>query len=99
MMQVLNFAYHHAPTSIPFITALPIAGVDGTLKHRLYNVARRVRAKTGTIAGVVSLAGYAVNREKETFAFVIMVNGHHGNIWKYRKMEDAVVTALTNYRS
>ncbi len=99
MMQVLNFAFHNQPTNYQFISALPIAGIDGTLKHRLYNVARRVRAKTGTIKGVVSLAGYAVNKDKEVIAFVIIVNGHHGNIWKYRKMEDEIVTALANYRS
>ena len=99
MMQVLNFAFHHSPTNYQFISALPIAGIDGTLKHRLYNVARRVRAKTGTIKGVVSLAGYAINKNKEPIAFVIIVNGHHGNIWKYRKMEDAIVTALVNYKS
>lgn len=99
MMQVLDFAFHNQSTNYQFISALPIAGVDGTLKHRLYNVARRVRAKTGTIKGVVSLAGYAVNKDKEALAFVIIVNGRHGNIWKYRKMEDEIVTALTNYRS
>jgi D-alanyl-D-alanine carboxypeptidase/D-alanyl-D-alanine-endopeptidase (penicillin-binding protein 4) len=99
MMEILNFAYHHSPTNYQFISALPIAGVDGTLKHRLYNVARRVRAKTGTIAGVVSLAGYAINRNNEAIAFVIIVNGRHGNIWKYRKMEDEIVTALANYRT
>lgn len=99
MMDVLNFAYHHLPTNYQFISALPIAGVDGTLKHRLYNVARRVRAKTGTISGVVSLAGYAINKDKEAIAFVIIVNGHRGNIWKYRKMEDEIVTALANYKA
>ncbi len=99
MMQVLNFAFHNPSTNYQFISALPIAGVDGTLKHRLYNVARRVRAKTGTIKGVVSLAGYAINKNKEAIAFVIIVNGQHGNIWKYRKMEDEIVTALANYRS
>lgn len=99
MMQVLDFAFHHANTNTQFVSALPIAGVDGTLKHRLYNVARRVRAKTGTISGVVSLAGYAISRDKEPIAFVIIVNGNRGGIWKYRKMEDAIVTTLANYRS
>ncbi len=54
MMQVLDFAYHHYGTSYEFISSLPIAGVDGTLKHRMGNIARKVRAKTGTISGVVS---------------------------------------------
>jgi len=51
MMQVLDFAYHHVGTNDEFISALPIAGIDGTLKHRMYNIARKVRAKTGTMAG------------------------------------------------
>ncbi len=101
VMQVLNFAFHHSSTHYEFLTSLPIAGVDGTLKHRLYNVARRVRAKTGSmpISGVASLAGYAMSREKEPLAFVIIVNGHRGGTWKYRKMEDDIVTALANYRN
>lgn len=97
MMQVLDYAYHNYSTNYEFISALPIAGIDGTLKRRLKNVARKVRAKTGTIAGVVSLAGYAISRDKEPIAFVIIINGHNGNIWKYREMEDKIVTALTNY--
>jgi D-alanyl-D-alanine carboxypeptidase/D-alanyl-D-alanine-endopeptidase (penicillin-binding protein 4) len=97
MMQVLDYAFHDASTSYEFISSLPIAGVDGTLKHRLYNVAGRARAKTGTMQGVVSLAGYVVNKDKEPIAFVIIVNGHNGNIWKYREMEDKIVTALANY--
>ena len=99
MMQLLNFAFHNYATSYEFISALPIAGVDGTLKHRLYNIARKVRAKTGTeaIEGVVSLAGYTVTKDKEPIAFVIIFNGKHGDIWKYREIEDAIVTALTNY--
>jgi serine-type D-Ala-D-Ala carboxypeptidase/endopeptidase (penicillin-binding protein 4) len=97
MMQVLDYAFHNGPTRYEFISSLPIAGVDGTLKHRLYNVAGRVRAKTGTMQGVVSLAGYVVNKDKEPIAFVIIVNGRNGNIWKYREMEDKIVTALANY--
>lgn len=98
MMKVLDFAFHHYPTSYEFVSALPIAGVDGTLKHRLGNVARKVRAKTGTISGVVSLAGYTQSADKEPLAFVIMVNGSKGMGWRYKEMEDQIVTALTRYR-
>jgi len=97
MMQVLNFAYHHYGTSFEFISALPIAGVDGTLKHRMGNIARKVRAKTGTISGVVSLAGYVVSADKEPLAFVIMINGSKGLGWKYKEMEDRIATALTRF--
>lgn len=98
MMQVLEFAYHHYPTSYEFISSLPIAGVDGTLKHRMWNIARKVRAKTGTISGVVSLAGYVVNGDKEPLAFVIMINGNKGMGWEYKALEDKIATALTRYK-
>jgi len=98
MMQVLDFAYHHYGTSYDFVSALPIAGVDGTLKNRMGNIARKVRAKTGTISGVISLAGYAVSSDKEPLAFVIMINGSKRFAWQYRAMEDQIVTALTRYR-
>ncbi len=99
LLRVLNFAFHHVGTNYEFISALPIAGRDGTLKHRLYNVAGRVRAKTGTLAddGVSTLAGYAVSRDHEAIAFVVMVNGRKGYVWKYRALEDAIATALANF--
>ena len=40
---------------------------------------------------------YAVNKDKEPIAFVIIVNGQHGNIWRYREVEDKIVTALANF--
>jgi D-alanyl-D-alanine carboxypeptidase/D-alanyl-D-alanine-endopeptidase (penicillin-binding protein 4) len=98
LMQVLDFAYHHNATNDAFISALPIAGVDGTLKHRMGNIARKVRAKTGYISGVVSLAGYVVTADNEVLAFVIMVNGNKGMTWKYKEMEDNIATALARYR-
>lgn len=97
MMQVLDFAFHHGPTSYDFISALPIAGIDGTLKHRMGNIARKVRAKTGTISGVVSLAGYVLGANKEPLAFVIIINGAKHQSWQFRSMEDQIVTALTHY--
>ncbi len=97
MMQVLDYAYHHNDISYDFISALPIAGVDGTLKHRMWNIARKVRAKTGTISGVASLTGYTVTADKEPVAFVIMINGYKGMNWRYRSLEDKIVTSLTKY--
>lgn len=98
LMQVLDYAYHNNSTNDAFISALPIAGVDGTLKHRMGNIARKVRAKTGTISGVVSLAGYVLSGDKEVLAFVIMVNGNKGMTWKYKEMEDRIATTLAGYR-
>lgn len=54
--------------------ALPVAGVDGTLAHRMKDTPahRRVRAKTGTVTGVSSLAGYARAADGHLLAFVII---------------------------
>lgn len=97
MMQVLDFAYHNNSTNYDFISALPIAGVDGTLKHRMQNIRAKVRAKTGTMNGVVALAGYATTKDKEPLAFVIIINGHMGMGWRYKEMENKIMTLLANY--
>lgn len=99
MVKVLDFAYHNPNTNYEFISALPVAGVDGTLKHRLQNIAWKVRAKTGTISGVNSLAGYAITRDKDALAFVIIINGKPGMGWRYKELEDQIVTAMTQYSS
>lgn len=98
LMQVLEYAFRHDHISTDFITSLPISGVDGTLKHRLANIARRVRAKTGTISGVASLAGYVMTVDKEPLAFVIMINGAKAYGWQYKATEDKIATALSRYR-
>lgn len=60
-----------------FIDSLPIAGVDGTLKKRMKNTQAEgwVRAKTGYLDGVVSLAGYAGRRDGTVLTFSFLYNG------------------------
>lgn len=57
--------------------SLPIAGVDGTLKDRMKNTPayRNVRAKTGTVTGISSLAGYATAANGHQLAFAIINQG------------------------
>lgn len=60
-----------------FLVSLPISGVDGTLKKRMRNepAERWVRAKTGYLTGVVSLAGYAGRADGRVFQFAFIFNG------------------------
>jgi D-alanyl-D-alanine carboxypeptidase/D-alanyl-D-alanine-endopeptidase (penicillin-binding protein 4) len=97
MLKVLEFTFHNHATNMAFVSALPVAGVDGTLKRRMHNIAWRVRAKTGTMQGVVSLAGYAMSADKEPIAFVIMINSKYGSVWQYRQLEDRIMQSLTHY--
>ena len=58
-----------------FEASLARAAEDGSLRNRLPDLRGRVRAKTGTLNGVSSLAGYAVDRRGREIAFSILVNG------------------------
>jgi len=48
---------------------------EGTLRHRLRDVADRVVAKTGSIRGVSTLAGYATGLSGKNYVFAILLNG------------------------
>jgi serine-type D-Ala-D-Ala carboxypeptidase/endopeptidase (penicillin-binding protein 4) len=80
------------------IASLPIGGADGTLSDRFPtdDSRRRVRAKTGRIAGAVSLAGYAATRDRRTYAFAILANQPRGTLEAVHQAMDRVVDALTS---
>ena len=64
----------------PWMTAFPVAGRDGTLANRMRGTAAEgtVRAKTGTMSNIRSLAGYARTPDGEALAFVEMVDNFEG---------------------
>ncbi|HVV85221.1 MAG TPA: D-alanyl-D-alanine carboxypeptidase/D-alanyl-D-alanine-endopeptidase [Kofleriaceae bacterium] len=74
--QVLATAYRDLRVGPEMISALSIAGLDGTLRKRLAgpSVRGRVRGKTGTLAAVSSLAGYAGVDTGHPVAFAVIVN-------------------------
>ncbi len=63
-----------------WLDSLPVAGVDGSLAQRFRNpaVTARIHAKTGSFAGVASLAGYMIGRNQEALSFAIFMN--NGNM-------------------
>ena len=81
--------------SDPFQDSLPVAGVDGTLSHRLLGstAAGRLCAKTGTMAGVSCLAGY-LDTGRERLVIVLMVNGFVGSSRAFQALQDSVILAL-----
>ena len=84
----------------PFIQALPVAGVDGTLLQRMKKTAaeRNVRAKTGTMSNVRSLAGYVTTRDGEQLAFVIMANNFEGTGAEAVDAIDRMAVTLAGFR-
>src|SRR5687768_12728192 len=90
---------HDPAMQSPFVTALPIAGVDGSLANRMRDTAAsgNVRAKTGTMSNIRSLAGYATTRDGERLAFVAMVNNFEGNGAAANQALDAIAVRLASF--
>jgi D-alanyl-D-alanine carboxypeptidase/D-alanyl-D-alanine-endopeptidase (penicillin-binding protein 4) len=80
LVRVLRTALTGAhPGLSQLISALPVAGWDGTLADRYRSrgsrvAAGRVRAKTGTLTSVVVLAGVVRNPTGRVLVFAIMLD-------------------------
>ena len=98
MLAVLQHMHDPSGAS-PFVTALPIAGVDGSLSERMRNTpaAGNVRAKTGTMSNIRSLAGYVTTRDGETLAFVAMVNNFEGTGAAANQALDSIAVSLAAF--
>ncbi|WP_206336600.1 D-alanyl-D-alanine carboxypeptidase/D-alanyl-D-alanine-endopeptidase [Streptomyces violaceoruber] len=80
----------------PVLTGLPIAGFSGTLDGRYERDAAGtglVRAKTGTLRGVNSLAGTVVDRQGRLLAFAFLASGSTSAAGAEPAL-DALATAL-----
>ena len=96
-LKLLRYAYANSKMRRLLFEVLPIAGIDGTLKKRmqLTPAEGNVRAKTGSVTGVSTLAGYCTTAHGHMLCFVIfnqgLVRASHG-----RAYQDKVLDALTS---
>jgi D-alanyl-D-alanine carboxypeptidase/D-alanyl-D-alanine-endopeptidase (penicillin-binding protein 4) len=76
LVTLLRVAYKDFRFAADFIGSLALAGADGTIGHRMEGglAERYVRAKTGSLAGVSCLAGYAGAPGHAPLAFAIFMN-------------------------
>jgi D-alanyl-D-alanine carboxypeptidase/D-alanyl-D-alanine-endopeptidase (penicillin-binding protein 4) len=77
---LLQFMSRHKCGEV-YLEALPIAGVDGTLKSRMKGTpaAGNVRAKTGTLRWANSLSGHVKTAAGERLIFSVMLNRYRNN--------------------
>ncbi|GKS68649.1 D-alanyl-D-alanine carboxypeptidase / D-alanyl-D-alanine-endopeptidase (penicillin-binding protein 4) [Nitrosomonas sp. PY1] len=90
MGKILTTAYQ-SPVMSEFMSSLPIAATDGTLKNRFADTAAKGRAhlKTGALDNVRALAGYVLDRMGRRHVIVFFVNHSHAE--KSRSVMDALV--------
>jgi D-alanyl-D-alanine carboxypeptidase/D-alanyl-D-alanine-endopeptidase (penicillin-binding protein 4) len=89
------------PASKAYEDALPVAGVDGTLRSRMKNTpaAGKLKAKTGTLRWANSLSGYVTSAAGERLAFAIMLNRYYNPAasTSARSELDTVALLLTTF--
>lgn len=95
LVSVLRYAYLRNNIYLHLYPALPVAGIDGTLRQRMRRgpALNNVHAKTGTVTGVSTLAGYLTSAEGHLLCFAIMNQGivHTANAHRF---QDRVCRAL-----
>ncbi|MBT3434732.1 MAG: D-alanyl-D-alanine carboxypeptidase/D-alanyl-D-alanine-endopeptidase, partial [Nitrospinaceae bacterium] len=76
IVTLLSSVYHDFRILPEYLASLAVVGVDGTIRKRLRRsrASRRIRAKTGLLAGIHALSGFAAADNGETLAFSILSN-------------------------
>jgi D-alanyl-D-alanine carboxypeptidase/D-alanyl-D-alanine-endopeptidase (penicillin-binding protein 4) len=89
-----------SPYASVFRASLPVAGKNGTLKNRFKDIAPEglVQAKTGTMTGVITLAGYVNAPNYGPVVFSIMVNQTEQPIRTVRNAIDEIVVHLSQLK-
>jgi len=81
--------------------ALPIAGVDGTLRTRMVGTAAagNMRAKTGSLQFVRALSGYVTDGDGDRLAFSIVNNHFTVPVDSVSRFQNNVGVLLAGYRA
>ncbi|MDA1185186.1 MAG: D-alanyl-D-alanine carboxypeptidase/D-alanyl-D-alanine-endopeptidase [Acidobacteria bacterium] len=98
LVAVLRRMYDPAWTS-PWISGLPVAGRDGTLANRMRGTPAEdnLRAKTGTMSNIRSLAGYVRTLDGEVLAFVLLADGFEGSGREATEAIDRIAARLAGF--
>jgi D-alanyl-D-alanine carboxypeptidase/D-alanyl-D-alanine-endopeptidase (penicillin-binding protein 4) len=97
-LQLLTYMHRHRYSSF-FRDALPVAGVDGTLKNRFKGTLaeNNLRAKTGTLSSASSLSGYVRDAAGEELVFSIMVNNYPEDAYVQASCIDPIAILLASF--
>jgi D-alanyl-D-alanine carboxypeptidase/D-alanyl-D-alanine-endopeptidase (penicillin-binding protein 4) len=91
-------AMRKAPTFNVYYDALPIAGVDGTIRNRMKGTPaeNNVHAKTGSVALSRSLSGYVTTADKRMLIFSFLSNNWTTPTASIEHVQDAIAARLAS---
>ena len=101
LAKLLKYLYAEKPELYKILyDSFPIAGVDGTLEFRMRNTVaeNNVHAKTGTLSGVSTLAGYLTTKGNHLIAFSIMMQNYVGSSAEAKKWQDEICRILSELK-
>ena len=98
LVDVLRELYRMPEVRTEFLCSLALGGVDGTLARRFRSEEYfgRVMAKTGSLAGISSLSGFAFSETRGPLAFSVVLNGIRTQ-WRADQVEDEIAKTLLVY--
>ncbi len=95
---LLRLMLRHPSLSGLFHNSLPLMGKEGTVSNRLRRISGdRIRAKTGTLTGISSIAGYIVTEGRDTLCFSILMNNFTISQNQIKNIQDSIILELSNY--
>lgn len=98
VVALLEYA-EQQPWGSAFLSTLPIAGLDGTLQHRMIDTLAegRIQAKTGSVARTQAMSGFATTVNGEHLIFSMFDNHNGGPGRAAEKTLDAIAVAMVQY--
>ena len=99
LTDLLVYMFRNFAVMPEYLASLPVGGVDGTLTRRMRGMTAEgvLRAKTGTLRGITTLAGYTVTADGETVVFSILVSNYLGSASPRRTLQDKIGEILTRF--
>src|SRR4029079_9776573 len=93
-------AMRKSPSFSVYYYALPIAGIDGTIRNRMKGTPaeNNVHAKTGSVAQSRSLSGYVTTADSHMLIFSFLSNNWTVPIRSVERVQDAIAVRLAAMR-
>jgi D-alanyl-D-alanine carboxypeptidase/D-alanyl-D-alanine-endopeptidase (penicillin-binding protein 4) len=99
LVETMKFIYDGNSREL-FFGSLPVAGIDGTLKNAFKGtpLEKNVRAKTGSMERVRSLAGTMTSIDGKTILFAVILNNFDLTSQESSKLLETILLSFYNHK-